>query len=32
VCGDPGVHNLTPTRTRHIERSVSTDPQKTFLK
>ena len=31
VWGDPDVHDLTPTRIRHIERPVPTDPQKTFL-
>jgi len=31
VWGDPDVHNLTPTRTRHIERPVPTNPQKTFF-
>jgi len=31
VWGDPDVHDRTPMRTRHIERSVPTDPQKTFL-
>ena len=32
VWGDPDVHDLTPTRIRHIERSVPIDPQKIFLK
>ena len=32
VWGDPDVHDLTPMRTRHIERPVPTDPQKAFLK
>jgi len=32
VWGDPGVHDLTPTRTSHVKRSFPTDPQKTFLK
>ena len=27
VWGDPDVHDLTPMRTRHIERPVPTDPQ-----
>ena len=31
VWGDPDVHDLTPTRTRHIERSVPIDPQKIFF-
>ena len=26
VWGDPDVHDLTPMRTRHIERPVPTDP------
>ena len=30
VWGDPDVHDLTPTRIRHIERSVPIDPQKNF--
>jgi len=32
VWGDLDVHDLTPTHTRHIERSVPTDPQKSFGK
>ena len=31
VWGDPDVHDLTPTRTSHVKRSFSTDPQKTFF-
>ena len=30
VWGDPDVHDLTPTHTRHIERPVPVDPQKHF--
>ena len=32
VWGDLDVHDLTPMSTRYIERSIVTDPQKTFLK
>jgi len=32
VWGDLDVHDVTPTRTRHIERLVPTEPQKIFLK
>jgi len=32
VWGDADVHDLTPMRTKHIERLVLTDPQKTFLR
>jgi len=32
VWGDSDVYDLAPMRTRHIERLVPTDPQKTFLK
>ena len=31
VWGDPNVHDFIPTRTRHIERPVPTDPQKNIF-
>jgi len=31
VWGDPNVHDLIPMCTRHTERSVPIDPQKTIL-